>query len=519
MNHTSIMGLLLALTAMLSIWASSACGNGGTAAPQGDGGATTASGPNTFGNQEGAAVTTPPPTSPSTKPALQPLPGTPVSRSDVRSAFGEPLSSGLSVADIVENALPSVVQIISGTGSGTGFIANESGLVVTNKHVVYGAREVTLRLVSGDNFQAQVAELHPSLDLAYLKINSSRSFTPIAFGDSDDARVGEEIIVIGFPLGQTLGAEPTISIGVISSKRDRYLQTDAAINPGNSGGPLFNMFGESIGVVTSRIESTTRGRSVSGIGFAIPINEVTSGLGGQASPSGRTLPTPTPTPFPAIAPTPDVEATRSAIQTVDAHRRQVEQATRTAVEAQQEAERYASSLEATRVAELPTPTPTLTPTPEPTPTPSPTPTPHPSVYCEEWESMVLEWIRQGNEYSPLYWNTLPEHPILSHGQARSLCLTKFPTGIFPDVFGRWHKVGTEPGEVLPGVYEYRQRSGDNRVDEEDCALILNEDDRDWTGDRIAMTYGEPFTIELFTYLGHIYFVHGLCYGKFYRVGD
>ena len=96
---------------------------------------------------------------------------------------------------------------------------------------------------------------------------------------------------------------------------------------------------------------------------------------------------------------------------MDAHRRQAEQATRAATEAQQEAERYAASLEATRIAELPTPTPTIrrcrlprrcppTSTPEPTPTPlppTPTPTPHPATFCEEWEAMVLEWVKQGNK--------------------------------------------------------------------------------------------------------------------------
>ena len=233
-----------------------------------------------------------------------------------------PLSSGLSVADVVENALPSVVQIIAASGSGTGFIVNESGLVVTNKHVVAGVSQLALRLASGGNFQGRVAQRHASLDLAYIEIDANRSFTPIAIGDSEKIRVGEDVIAIGFPLGSSLGQEPTVSVGIVSAKRNDRLQTDASLNPGNSGGPLLNMFGEAIGVVTSRVDSTDSGRAVTGIAFAIPINEVKSSLGRQVSPSGSTLPTPTPTPFPAIGPTPDLEATKSAIQTIDAHRRQ-----------------------------------------------------------------------------------------------------------------------------------------------------------------------------------------------------
>ena len=163
------------------------------------------------------------------------------------------------------------------------------------------------------------------------------------------------------------------------------------------------MFGQVAGVVVSRVETDNSGRPIAGIGFAIPINAVKSGLGGQVSPAGKVLPTPTP--FPTIGPTPDIEATKTAIEAIDAQRRKDEQATRTAIKAKQEAERYAASLEATRIAELPTPLPTATPlptpmpTPEPTPTPLPTPTPHPATFCQEWEAMVLDWIKQGQQLS------------------------------------------------------------------------------------------------------------------------
>ena len=240
--------------------------------------------------------------------------GTPVPRSDVETAFDKPLSSGLSVADVVENALPSVVHIIAGSGTGTGFIINEDGLVVTNKHVVEGNSQVAVRLVTGNEYRGNVTQRHPDLDLAYIEIDATPSFTPIAIGDSDKIRVGEDVIAIGFPLGRSLGLEPTVSVGIISAKRDNRLQTDASLNPGNSGGPLLDMFGQVAGVVVSRVETDSSGRPVAGIGFAIPINTVNSGLGGQVSPAGKVLPTP----FPTIGPTPDLEATKAAIDAIDA---------------------------------------------------------------------------------------------------------------------------------------------------------------------------------------------------------
>ena len=219
----------------------------------------------------GAESPTPVPTATITSPTPT-VPSAPVARSDVETTFNEPLSSGLSIADVTENALPSVAHIVTGTGSDTGFIVNESGLVVTNKHVVDGSTQVSVRMASGIEYRGSVTQRHPTLDLAYVSIDSSRTFTPIAVGDSDEVRVGAEVIAIGFPLGSALGSEPTVSVGIISAKRDDTLQTDASLNPGNSGGPLLNMFGQVIGVVVSRVETDSAGRPISGIGFAIPIN-------------------------------------------------------------------------------------------------------------------------------------------------------------------------------------------------------------------------------------------------------
>ena len=472
-------------------------------------------------------------------PSVSTVIGTPVPRSDVGTVFAKPLSSGLSVADVTENALPSVVQIIAGPGSGTGFIINEDGLMVTNRHVVEGNNRVAVRLATGEEYQGIVTERHPSLDLAYVEIDANRRFTPIAIGNSDKIRVGDDVVAIGFPLGRSLGLEPTVSVGIISAKRNNRLQTDASLNPGNSGGPLLDMFGQVAGVVVSRVETNKAGRPVTGIGFAIPVNAVKSGLGGQVSRAGKALPTPTLTPFPTIALPPNVEATKAAMDAVDDHRRQVEQATRTAIEAQKEAERYAASLEATRIAELPTPTPTPTPDPTPTPkptaTPRPTPTPHPATFCREWEALVLEWTKEGNSYW-YDWNQwryrtqrwskdAPSLPRLSAQQGRAHCILDFPSGVIPtsgtasgSTVGR---IGDGGGEFLPGTYQYR-RAGDDRVKGSLCKFGLNHGEENESV--ITLPEGEPFEFTFYRYHGKVSFRAGLpslaqCEGALYRVGD
>ena len=442
-------------------------------------------------------------------PVLQ-LPNEPISFSRVKTEFGQPLSSGLSLPDMVENALRSIVEIQTTFGGGSGFIINSDGLVVTNKHVIEGASRVTLRETSGNSFEADVVGGHPTFDLAYIQItNRPSQFTPIAIGDSDTVRVGETVIVIGFPIANTLGSEPTVSQGIVSALRDGLIQTDAPVNPGNSGGPMLDQLGNVIGVIVSRVEERS-GRDITGIGFAIPINEVTADLGGQVTP-GNVLPTPTP--FPTIGPTLDLEATKTVIERVDDQRRLEEQATRTAIEAQEEAERYAASLEATRVAELPTATPTLTPTSEPTPTPvppTPTPTPHPSTYCREWEAMVLDWIREGNVYN--YYRA-PSHPNLSAERAHDICVRDFPRGVLGGSATSWATVGTGENQLLPGAYAYRAPSGDDRVTDRGCFLRLNDPDSE--ASVVKLVYGEPFEFTFLTYHGDVKLYY--CRGGLHRI--
>ena len=460
-------------------------------------------------------------------------PPSPVPSSQIRTLVGAPLSTGLSLPDVVETALLSVVEIQAPDGNtGTGFIVTADGQVITNNHVVASGDQVNLRLVSGTQYAARVTGRHSTLDLAYLEIvGVNGGLTPIALGDSNALRVGEGVIVIGFPLGANLGQDPTVSQGIVSAIRAGVLQTDAPINPGNSGGPMLDHAGNVVGVVSSRAETTDDGRAVSGIGFAIPINAAVAGLAGvqaQPVPSATAVPTPIPTAVPPIPATIDLQATKAAIDAENARLQ-----TRTAVEQEneraiQEAQDYARSVEATRIANLPTATPVPTPTPEPTPTPLPTATPHPRIYCQEWEAMVLVWIYQGNNYDvgPSYARfptanpAAPDHPNLSAEQANYLCIIAFPRGRFSGWGDEPKTVGDGADQQLPGTYKYVASSGGDRVEGQGCFVILNAGESNRSD--VEMTYGEPFQTSLFTYHNKVMFWFAgdyPCQGFFYRVGS
>jgi serine protease Do len=156
---------------------------------------------------------------------------------------------------------------------GSGFIVDPAGYIVTNNHVVDGAKEVTVTLTSGDKYKAKVIGRDAKTDLALVKIDAGHSLPYVAFGDSDKAQEGDWVIAVGNPYG--LGG--TVTAGIISAHGrninagpyDDFLQIDAPINPGNSGGPLFDQAGQVVGIDTAIFSPS--GGSV-GIGFAIPSN-------------------------------------------------------------------------------------------------------------------------------------------------------------------------------------------------------------------------------------------------------
>ena len=155
---------------------------------------------------------------------------------------------------------------------GSGFIIDEKGIVVTNNHVIQDAEDIIVRVNGDEEYKAKVIGADPLSDIAVLQLETKDKFTPVAFGDSDKARIGDWVIAIGNPFG--LGG--TVTSGIISarnrsiglSRYEDYIQTDASINSGNSGGPLFDMNGDVIGINTAIL-----GRNGSiGIGFSIPAN-------------------------------------------------------------------------------------------------------------------------------------------------------------------------------------------------------------------------------------------------------
>jgi len=160
------------------------------------------------------------------------------------------------------------------TALGSGFIIDKKGIVVTNNHVIEGAEDIIVSVNGSTEYQAKVIGKDPYMDLAVLQIKSDEKFTPVNFGDSDKARIGDWVIAIGNPFG--FGG--TVTSGIISSRNrdigltryDDFIQTDASINQGNSGGPLFNLEGKVIGINTAIIAPGQSGSI--GIGFAIPSN-------------------------------------------------------------------------------------------------------------------------------------------------------------------------------------------------------------------------------------------------------
>jgi S1-C subfamily serine protease len=215
------------------------------------------------------------------------------------SSSAEASSAGNStVADIVQNVGPAIVYIEASvsagnqnrfgfyewyyqqqqeeSSTGTGFIINSNGYILTNEHVIDGADKIQVTLQgSSKALDAKVIKTDTDLDLAVLKIDGT-NYPTIALGDSNDMRPGDWVIAIGNPYG----LDHSVTTGIISAKgrpmtienRDytNLIQTDAAINPGNSGGPLINMQGQVIAI------NTAINADAEGIGFAIPINNARS---------------------------------------------------------------------------------------------------------------------------------------------------------------------------------------------------------------------------------------------------
>ncbi len=178
-------------------------------------------------------------------------------------------SAGEDFSGIVEDAIESVVTVITDISQGTGFIITDEGYIVTNAHILVDATQVQIITYNQGTIVAELIGYDGNLDLALLKIPGS--FKSIRLDDSDDVQVGEKVIAIGNPLGLQF----SVSQGIVSAvhrtgmnELEAYIQTDAALNPGNSGGPLINTRGKVIGINNFKVSG---GES---LGFALESNYI-----------------------------------------------------------------------------------------------------------------------------------------------------------------------------------------------------------------------------------------------------
>lgn len=201
----------------------------------------------------------------------------------------------ISISDVVDKVSPSVVSILTTTnsmtfwgessvqqGAGSGIILSKDGYVLTNKHVVSGAKAVVVALANGETYDdVEILFLDPMNDLAFLKISNVNNLTPIEIGDSKTIKVGQPVLAIGNALGEyqntvTDGIISGVGRNIVAQGGNGYgavrseglsdlIQTNAAINSGNSGGPLVNAGGQLIGI------NTAVAQNAHGIGFAIPV--------------------------------------------------------------------------------------------------------------------------------------------------------------------------------------------------------------------------------------------------------
>jgi S1-C subfamily serine protease len=230
-----------------------------------------------------SAPTIAPPTATAAPSPVTPLP-------DEEEAANALESQVIAVYEVVSPAVVNItnrgyaydmfMRAVPQEGSGSGFVYDTEGHIVTNYHVVENAEELLVTLASGQVYKAEIVGADPANDLAVIRIDASVNLPePVALGDSDKLRVGQFVLAIGNPFGleQTLTTGIVSALGrVIESPEDsrfigEAIQTDAAINPGNSGGPLLDLEGRVIGV-NSQIISPSGASS--GIGFAVSANTV-----------------------------------------------------------------------------------------------------------------------------------------------------------------------------------------------------------------------------------------------------
>lgn len=209
--------------------------------------------------------------------------GTEVSTTKVKA--GDTMTSSQIYSTYGKSVVSVNVKTSNGEGAGTGFFISDDGYILTCHHVIDGATAISIVTQDSTSYEAEVVGSDSDLDTAVLKVKNAgkkTTFPAVVLGDSSSLTVGDSVTAIGNALGTLAN---TLTTGVVSAK-DRaismsdgtamkLLQTDCTVNSGNSGGPLFNEYGQVIGIVSAKLSSSSNSEaSVEGLGFAIPINDV-----------------------------------------------------------------------------------------------------------------------------------------------------------------------------------------------------------------------------------------------------
>jgi serine protease Do len=195
------------------------------------------------------------------------------------------LPSFHSLIDIVEHSVVAIntqtvinTRFIQSTvqGAGSGWVIDESGIIVTNNHVIEGAQSITVVLNDGTTYTPVSVKTDASTDLAVLKINAGKSLPALKIADTSNLNVGDWVVAVGNALGQGISAKDGIisrlGVNIQLSSTETYsdlIETNAAINPGNSGGPLVNLAGEVVGITSLKLAAA----GIEGMGYAINIKD------------------------------------------------------------------------------------------------------------------------------------------------------------------------------------------------------------------------------------------------------
>jgi len=190
-------------------------------------------------------------------------------RSDLEKQLSSIETTSTDFSKVIQNSLKSVVSVLTDKGQGSGAIISRDREVVTNYHVIYGARVVNVLDYDKVIYKTKLVGYDIDHDIAVLEIVSNETFERLDFVDSDKVKVGESVVALGNPLGLAF----TATQGIVSARRvgsdgNEYIQVDVPINPGNSGGPVIDASGNIIGIANFKISGAE------GVGFAIPSNVV-----------------------------------------------------------------------------------------------------------------------------------------------------------------------------------------------------------------------------------------------------